>query len=386
MLNSAQIRGFFEGDGGIQVRVDPTKEGLSFRVQAKFGQNTNNVQILEWVKDSLDSSLTITSYDKTSSSSLVFPFSWEEDSAGFKFIKMYLENKPVNPGTLKDFLIGLIIHKYETNQIIPFSEESSEILRKKSDADRKRIEVLSLLWLRFQRPATRVTEITHPIEYYQDHLKASSEEISQAERFGKELLAPISTEVNKHVFDLQNDKIQISDDFVAYYHVADGGFSFDFNKRELAGGKIKIKIEPRWTITDDLLAKPLLKRIIRQYRFSDYQPTGKNSGQARAKGWKKALEVVIPFFKNRILPDVEITKVQTFIRVCDLHYNKNTLKDANMYRSYIRQAYFLNSETSNRRTEETFERDHTREGGLWKISCLILKKILLKKCKYSFKV
>jgi len=271
---------------------------------------------------------------------------------------MYLEDKPLNPGTLKDLLIALIIHEYETTQILPFSAESAAILRNKPDTERERIEVLSLLWLRFQRPATRVTETTHSIEYYQDHMKASSEEISQAERFGKELLAPISTEVNKHVFDLQNDKIQISDDFVAYYHVADGGFSFDFNKRELAGGKIKIKIEPRWTITDDLLAEPLLKRIVRQYNLSDWVQTGKNSGQARAKGWKKAIEVVIPFFKNRILPDVEITKVQTFIRVCELHYNENTFKDANLYRSYIRQAYFINSETSNKRTSATFERDY----------------------------
>lgn len=353
-LNNSQIRGFFEGDGGIQVRIDKVKEGFTFRTLAKFTQKTDNAQILEWVRDSLDPSLTITSYKKTNSSTLLFPFKEENSVAGPKLLEIYSENKPVNPGTLKDLLIALVIHEYETNKIITFSPESVKVLRNKPDAERKRIELLSLLWLRFQRPASRETKKTHPIEYYQDHIKASPAEISEAEKFGSELLLPINMEVNKLVSDLENDQIQICDDFLAYYHVADGGFSFDFVKGKLAGGKKKIKIEPRWTITDDLLAKPLLERIVRQYKFSDYQGIKtQKSGYARARGWKKATEVVIPFFENRTLPDVERIKFQTFKQICDLHFNKNTFKDGNLYESYIRQAYFLNG-TSGRRTEATF--------------------------------
>jgi hypothetical protein len=74
LLNSAQIRGFFEGDGGIQIRVDKRIGGLSFRPQAKFAQKTQNAQILEWIRSSLDPNLVMSEYDITDSSWLIFPF------------------------------------------------------------------------------------------------------------------------------------------------------------------------------------------------------------------------------------------------------------------------------------------------------------------------
>jgi len=359
LLNSAQIRGFFEGDGGIQVRIDKTVNGFTFRPLFKFGQKTENVQIIKWIQSSLGTKRIITDDSLTNSSSLVLPFKGEINDAGPKLKQMYLENKPVNPGTLKDLLIALVILDYEMQKVMPLSTKSAEILRKKPEKERKRIELLSLLWLRFQRSATRNIRTAHSIEYYQNHLRATPSEINEADRFGNELLKPITKEVDQLVSDLNNDKIQIDDGFLAYYHVADGSLSFDFEKRKLAGGKVKIKIEPRWTITDDMTAKPLLERIVRQYNFSDYQGIrAQNSGYARARGWQKATEVVIPFFKNRILPDVERTKTQTFVQVCELHYNSETFKDPVLYESYIRLAYFLNESTSDKRTQAKLDNDY----------------------------
>lgn len=354
ILNSAQIRGFFEGDGGFLIRIDPTKKGFSFRSQAKFGQTTKNDQILKWCRESLDPTIVITSYKETDSSSLVFPFN---SIAGEKIVKMYLENKPFNPGTLNDFLIAKKIHEYQTTKLISYSSVSDEVLQNQTEDKRYRLVILSLLWLRFQRAGTRLADNTYTIKYYQDMINASSDEISEAERLGNELLAPISMEVEKLISDLQNDKINICEDYLAYYHVADGSFSFEFGKRKRANGKLSLRIIPRWSIADDLVAKPLLERIVRQYNFSNYQYlTGQNGGYARANGWEKAEQVVIPFFSGRMLPDVIKNKVQTFINVCELHSNKNTYKNARLFRSYVEQAYFLNP--SPRRTKKKFEKDY----------------------------
>lgn len=357
LLNSAQIRGFFEGDGGIQIRVDKRIGGLSFRPQAKFAQKTQNAQILEWIRSSLDPNLVMSEYDITDSSWLIFPFN---SNAGEKFIQIYLENKPVNPGTLKDFKIAFLIYQYQTQRFIPFSAESALLLQNKPDVDRERIEFLTLLWLRFERPATRETRTAYLIGHYHDYVNATPDEISEAERLGNELMIPISEEVDQLVSDLENNNIQISQDYVAYYHVADGSLSFNFHKRRLAGGKQNIKIEPRWTIGDDLLAAPLLKCIAEQYNFSDYQRiNNQNSGYIRARGWAKAKEVIIPFFKGKepYLPDVVANKVKNFIEVCELHFNENTFKNAQLYRAYVRKAYFCNPE-SGKHTEATFERDY----------------------------
>lgn len=356
-LNSAQIRGFFEGDGGIQIRVDKLKNGITFRSQAKFAQKTENAQILEWIRESLDPDLVMAEYDETGSSWLVFSFN---SNVGEKFIQIYLENKPVNPGTLKDFLIAFLIHQNQTGQAIPFSTESASVLQNKPNVERERLEFLTLLWLRFERPASRETKKTHLIQHYHDYLNATPNEISEAEKLGNELLIPISTEVANLVSDLENNRIQISEDFVAYYHVADGSLSFNFHRRLLAGGRQNIKIEPRWTITDDLLAEPLLKRIARQYNFSGYQRVNtQKSGYIRARGWAKAKEVVIPFFRDKInsLPDVIANKVQNFIEVCELHFNENTFKNATLYRSYVHKAYFCNPGSVNH-TEQKFQNDY----------------------------
>jgi len=356
-LSSAQIRGFFEGDGGIQVRVDKRKNGLSFRSQAKFGQKTKNTQILEWCKESLQTNVTMAEYEETTSSWFTFAFN---SNVGARFIQIYLENKPVNPGTYKDFLIALLIYGYQIQRYIPFSAETASLLQEKPYMECERMEFLTLLWLRFQRPATRETRTIHTIEHYYEHVNATPNEISSAERLGNELLIPISMKVNSLVSDLENDNIQISEDFVAYYHVADGSLSFNFHKRRLARNRQNIKIEPVWSITDDLLAEPLLKRIGRQYNFSDYQSLrNQNSGYIRARGWAKAKEVVIPFFKGKQsrLPDVIANKVTNFIEVCELHFNENTFKNAKLYRSYVRKAYFCNPD-SGKHTEEKFERDY----------------------------
>nr|YP_005089807.1 LAGLIDADG homing endonuclease [Dunaliella salina]YP_005089848.1 LAGLIDADG homing endonuclease [Dunaliella salina]ACS95070.1 LAGLIDADG homing endonuclease [Dunaliella salina]ACS95109.1 LAGLIDADG homing endonuclease [Dunaliella salina] len=359
LLNSAQLRGFFEGDGGIQIRVDKRKNGLSFRPQAKFGQTTKNAQILEWCKESLQANIAMAEYDETDASWFVFPFN---SDIGKRFIQMYLKNKPVNPGTLKDFLIALLIYQYQTERYIPFESESAYLLQNKPYEERERIEFLTLLWLRYQRSASRETKKTLPISHYHEHVNATPDEISSAERLGNELLLPISMEVNDLVSNLENNKIQICADYVAYYHVADGSLSFNFHKRRLAGGRQNIKIDPRWTISDDLLAKPLLECIAKQYNFSGYQPmNNQNCGYIHAKGWARAKEVVIPFFKDKQLhlPDVIANKVSNFIEVCGLHSNPNTFKDAQLFRSYVRKAYFCNPDKG-KRSEQTFSRDYEK--------------------------
>jgi hypothetical protein len=139
-LNSDQIRGFFEGDGGIQVRIGLTENSLSFRPLVKFGQKTNNRQILDWVKESLAPDVEITN-DNTGNTSLVFPFASE---SGKKFIEMYLENKPINPGTLKDFLITLLIHRFNENGTLPLSTQSLSVLQSQTKEMRERMETLTL--------------------------------------------------------------------------------------------------------------------------------------------------------------------------------------------------------------------------------------------------
>lgn len=217
---------------------------------------------------------------------------------------------------------------------------------------------LSLLWLRYQRAGTRLTKSAHPIEHYQNMMSATIEETTEAERLGNELLVPINIEVDNLIYNLNSDKIKICEIYLAYYHVADGGFFFEFGKRKLANGKTALRILPRWTIVDDKLAEPVLKRIVRQYNFSNYQYIShQKSGYARANGWEKASQVVIPFFvRQKRLPDVTSNKVKTFINVCNLHFNDNTYRNAKLFRIFVKQAYFLNA--SPQRTKEKFEKDY----------------------------
>jgi hypothetical protein len=382
-LTSKELKGFFEGDGGFQVKVDRLEgQKISFRPIAKFGQNNRCYAILLGIAKKFNVNITTFETTKTGSlnSSVVLPL---KSAEGAKFLAMYADEKPINPGTRVDLAITRVILDGRSGKDLPLGASDLKRLELKSDEDRERCVMLTLLVLKFRRAAQKKAKVKAqyskgdplPIEYWFTFVGASSDEIAEAEHLGDQIMAPILDEVQQHVDNLEAGSVVIDIQWLAYYFLADGSFKFEVTLADKTGRSVRkkgfidqealrrIKVIPECTITDDRKAIPLLKAIKKNFGLSAVQEISNGeSAFVRAQGWGLTEKVTFPLFdKMDLFPELD-TKYKAFKAVCKAHREHIANPNAKTYREFVKGAYFLNISTdqygdNSRRTPELYEEE-----------------------------
>jgi hypothetical protein len=229
----------------------------------------------------------------------------------------------------------------------------------KSNLEKERSRMLTTLWIRFKaegRARNRKNQRT--IGDLHVHSSATQAEIAESELFGNQLLKPIEKSVNKLISDLDADQIQITKEYLAFYHVADGSLKVEVQLVE--NNKPVIQLVPCWQISDDYLSNPLLKSIKRIWGMSNMsRPKSEKVIHLRANGWRQLESVVLPFFRTVDLPTREFEKARKMERLFELYKNPDLKNNYKLFYEYVEIAYFLNIQSgplgsNSLRTEEEF--------------------------------
>jgi bisphosphoglycerate-dependent phosphoglycerate mutase len=221
---------------------------------------------------------------------------------------------------------------------------------------------LTLLYLRFQRSAALAKKVHEKsIELYQRDMEATPGEINQAETFAQELLQSVNKKLQILLHNLKDPTFiskSIERDYLLYYHVADGCFTFSLRFRNT----YEIKVTPTWSLTDDSEALPLLEAIKVLFPFMSLTfKSTENSWQLRTQSWENVEKKVLPFFKDAVLPKFRQTVLNQFTDVCKSHNSEDFKKTYAKLEDFIRKAYFINP-SAQKRTEKTFISQGFAEG------------------------
>lgn len=348
-LTMGQAAGIFEGDGGWLFRFTKTSKKstkITFKILMKVGQKAENREVVDQF------AATFGFQDKVPENKphiwIEFPLNRED---GKRAISLYDNRRVLNPGCLNDYLLAKLMQSISDKEPLklpaPLLSQFNQKDKKQQDRCKQIIQIL----LRDKRGGSNVQAESKDslLQYSQ----ATPSEIEEASKYAEALYEPITIEVQKLVFDLNNDLVTIDYDYLMHYHAADGCFSFGLDIRE--GVTVKyIKLSPFWSLTDDKKAEPLLRAICRQNKILG---TVKESGGAQiliANGWE-AVESVIPLFENQPLPKMRQDIFNTFKKLVLQYKTEDYLKDAKTFETFIEEAYFLN-ETNSVRNREKFNK------------------------------
>lgn len=362
-ISDLQLMGFFEGDGCLEFPISCSTPGkVFFSLVASFTQHARNIEILEIMKIKLCTPNKI--HNNANQCKLVITFK-DNCKSSEMLLNILDKHNPVNPGYYHDYLIVLLFMEIKKTNTLPLTGTLLSMYNAKSELEKKRSIMLTLLWLRFNRVAqTKDRKTLKTINDYYQHCLATQEEIAESEIFGAHLLKPIKLKVDQLILDLKQNQIDISKEFLSFYHVADGSFKCEVQLLTKENNRPVIQIVPCWQITDDHFSDPLLMRIKQQYAMSTMsRPTKENTIHLRANGWKQLEQVVIPFFRSVDLPSREFEKFKKVERLFELYKDPNTFKNYDLFLEYVEIAYCLNIDdgelgSNTRRTYAEFEKKY----------------------------
>lgn len=366
-LSKQQLLGFWEGDGSLRLGIDRNRNRFTAVIDELgfvFSQHKRNKAILDLVLATLAEPGKSIKY-QGEQGTITYASNKE---GGQKILEIFQDNFPINPGMFHNYSIFLLLVKIKKSKTLPLDHSLLELFQSKSKDEQKRLVMLVSYWLRFKFFVTVMKKNNLTLEDCNQTCNVTDVEKSEMKLFGEALYAPIERKYTEHIQNLKNDKIYISKDYLAFYHVADGCFTIDYNLG-IGSANPTILLTPVWKITDDINSFEFLNRISRQYKIGKViVGTTEKKCVLIAKGWKEFFKVLDIFNDpNLYLPEKEYNNVLKLNELVELHsrsklidIHKSFALTPEEYVDFIKKAYFFNVyETelgdNSKRTAEKFK-------------------------------